>query len=97
MFVLTAARPVELGRSCGYGPRVPTFRIREAADLLGVSDDTRHRPELLTDRVRAQIRGTPSALVDITPDAVADLDLANGKTIWLSTKATDIDVYSDPT
>ncbi len=52
--------------------------------------------ELLTDRVRAQISGTPSALVDITPDAVADLDLTNGKPIWLSTKATDIDVYPNP-
>jgi len=53
--------------------------------------------ELLTDRVRAEISGTPPALVDITPDAVAELDLANGRPIWLSAKATDIDVYSDPT
>jgi molybdate transport system ATP-binding protein len=52
--------------------------------------------ELLTDRVRAEITATPSALVDITPDAVAELDLANGKPIWLSAKATDIDVYRDP-
>ncbi len=53
--------------------------------------------ELLTDRVRAEINGTPPALVDITPDAVADLDLANGKPIWLSAKATDLDVYPHPT
>ncbi|MDT4979010.1 MAG: molybdate transport system ATP-binding protein [Pseudonocardiales bacterium] len=52
--------------------------------------------ELLTDRVRAEINGAPPALVDITPDAVADLDLANGRPIWLSAKATDIDVYRDP-
>jgi molybdopterin-binding protein len=32
-----------VGRRCGYSPRVPTFRIREAADLLGISDDTLRR------------------------------------------------------
>jgi molybdate transport system ATP-binding protein len=52
--------------------------------------------ELLTDRVRAQVTGTPSALVDLTPDAVADLDLVEGSKIWLSTKATDLDVYAEP-
>jgi molybdate transport system ATP-binding protein len=52
--------------------------------------------ELLTDRVRAQITGRPSALVDLTPDAVAELDLIEGRPVWLSAKATDLDVYTDP-
>ncbi|MDQ6851635.1 MAG: ABC transporter ATP-binding protein [Actinomycetota bacterium] len=52
--------------------------------------------ELLTDRVRAQIAGTPSALVDLTPDAVAELDLVEGRPVWLSAKATDLDVYPEP-
>jgi molybdate transport system ATP-binding protein len=52
--------------------------------------------ELLTDRVRAQITGAPSALVDLTPDAVADLDLVEGSEVWLSAKATDLDIYTDP-
>lgn len=30
-------------RTCGYDVRVSTFRIREAASLLGVSDDTVRR------------------------------------------------------
>jgi molybdopterin-binding protein len=30
-------------RMCGYSRAVPTFRIREAAELLGVSDDTVRR------------------------------------------------------
>lgn len=51
--------------------------------------------ELLTDRVRAQIAGEPPALVDLTPDAVAELDLVEGKRVWLSAKATDLDVYTD--
>jgi molybdate transport system ATP-binding protein len=52
--------------------------------------------ELLTDRVRAQITGAPSALVDLTPDAVAELDLVEGSEVWLSAKATDLDIYTDP-
>ena len=52
--------------------------------------------ELLTDRVRVQVSGSPPALVDITPDAVADLDLAAGSPVWLSAKATEIDCYPDP-
>jgi molybdate transport system ATP-binding protein len=51
--------------------------------------------ELLTDRVRVEVHGTPSALVDLTPDAVAELDLAFGTEVWLSAKATDVDVYPD--
>jgi molybdate transport system ATP-binding protein len=52
--------------------------------------------ELLTDRVRVQVAGTPPALVDITPAAVADLDLAEGTPIWLTAKATEVDIYPDP-
>jgi molybdopterin-binding protein len=36
-------RPYEHDRRCGYSTPVPTFRIREAAELLGVSDDTLRR------------------------------------------------------
>jgi molybdate transport system ATP-binding protein len=49
--------------------------------------------ESLTDRVRVEVTGEPSALVDITPDAVADLGLVAGTAVWLSAKATDVDVY----
>ncbi len=52
--------------------------------------------ELLTDRVRIQVSGTPPALVDVTPDAVADLELAAGAPVWLSAKATEVDCYRDP-
>ncbi len=53
--------------------------------------------ELLTDRVRIEVTGTPSALVDITPGAVHELNLAAGTEVWLSAKATEIDTYPDPT
>jgi len=52
--------------------------------------------ELLTDRVRVQVEGSPAALVDVTPDAVAELDLAAGSAVWLSAKATEIECYPDP-
>jgi molybdopterin-binding protein len=38
-----AVFPCTLVRSCGYCVPVSTFRIREAAELLGVSDDTVRR------------------------------------------------------
>jgi len=52
--------------------------------------------ELLTDRVRVQVAATPPALVDITPAALADLDLSEGTSVWLTAKATEVDVYPDP-
>jgi molybdate transport system ATP-binding protein len=51
--------------------------------------------ELLGDRVRAQVDGRPSALVDLTPAAVADLGLRPGLPVWLSAKATEVDVYPE--
>ena len=51
--------------------------------------------ELLGDRVRAQVSGSPSALVDLTPAAVAELHLVEGGRVWLSAKATDLDTYAE--
>ena len=47
-------------------------------------------------RVRAQISGQPDALVDLTPAAVAELALRPGQHVWLSAKATEMDVYPRP-
>ena len=52
--------------------------------------------EMLADRVRAQVEGRPSALVDLTPAAVAELDLRPGMRVWLTAKATEVDIYPDP-
>src|SRR5690242_3225473 len=49
---------------------------------------------LLADRVRLDLDGQPPALVDVTPAAVADLSLSPGSQVWLSVKATDIEVYA---
>ena len=52
--------------------------------------------ELLTDRVRVRVEGSPPALVDLTPAAVAELRLVAGSPVWLSVKATEVGSYPDP-
>ena len=51
--------------------------------------------EMLTDRVRVAVDGRPSALVDVTPAAVAELRLVPGAPVWLSAKATEVTAYPD--
>ena len=48
---------------------------------------------MLADRVRLDLDGQPPALVDVTPAAVAELSLSPGSQVWLTAKATDLDVY----
>ena len=43
--------------------------------------------------VRAEMGGSPSLSVVVTPGAVAELGLHDGSEVWLSLKATDLDVY----
>jgi len=52
--------------------------------------------ELLTDRVRVAVDGTPEAIVDITPSALAELGLIAGQRVWLTAKATEVVAYPDP-
>jgi molybdate transport system ATP-binding protein len=52
--------------------------------------------ELLTDRIRVAVDGAPPALVDITPAALAALELTPGSRVWLSAKATEVIAYPDP-
>lgn len=49
--------------------------------------------EPLGDRFRVTVTGAPTVLVDITAGAVADLHVAPGDRVWLSAKATEIEVY----
>jgi molybdate transport system ATP-binding protein len=50
--------------------------------------------ELLGHRARVEVRGEPGALVDVTPGALAELRLAAGTPVWLSLKATEVEVYA---
>jgi molybdate transport system ATP-binding protein len=48
---------------------------------------------LLADRVRLDLRGEPDAFADVTAASVAELSLGPGSRVWLSVKATDLEVY----
>jgi molybdate transport system ATP-binding protein len=45
------------------------------------------------DRVRVQIDGKPPLVAEVTPAGATDLRLAEGGRVWVSVKATEIDVY----
>jgi len=49
--------------------------------------------EPIGDRVRVTVAGAPTVLVDVTPAAIADLHLVPGEPVWLSAKATELEVY----
>lgn len=48
---------------------------------------------LTGDRARVRITGVVPLIAEVTPAAVAELNLADGGTVWVSVKATDVDTY----
>lgn len=48
---------------------------------------------LLADRVRVDVEGRPRIVADVTPAAVAELGLAPDVAVWVSVKATELEVY----
>ena len=89
--VLVALRPSAVVVSSQH-PQPSSARNTWPAKVTGLT--------LLADRVRLDLQGQPSALVDVTPAAVAELSLSPGSQVWLTVKATDLEVYtradSDP-
>lgn len=45
------------------------------------------------DLIRVEVDATPAVAAVVTPGAVTELDLHEGAQVWLSVKATDLDVY----
>ena len=82
--VLVALRPSAVIVS-KHRPDLSSVRNTWPATIIGLS--------LLTDRVRLDLQGEPSALVDVTPAVVAELGWGAGDRVFLSTKATDLEVY----
>jgi molybdate transport system ATP-binding protein len=82
--VLVAVRPSAIVVSTRR-PAATSARNAWPAQVAGLT--------LLSDRVRLDLRGQPPALVDVTPAAVAELSLDPGSQVWLSVKATDLEVY----
>lgn len=91
----------EAGRHVLVGLRPSAVTLHAArpgpASSRNVWPGTIRGLELLTDRVRIQVEGTPSALVDVSTAAVADLGLQPGLAVWMSAKAVDTEAYLQPT
>jgi molybdate transport system ATP-binding protein len=83
--VLIAMRPSAVVVS-SQRPQPSSARNTWPAKVTGLT--------LLADRVRLDLDGQPPALVDVTPAAVAELSLDPGSQVWLTVKATDLEVYS---
>jgi molybdate transport system ATP-binding protein len=82
--VLVAVRPSSMVVS-NQRPEPSSARNTWPAKITGLT--------LLADRIRLDLQGEPSALVDVTPAAVAELQLNPGSQVWLTAKATDLEVY----
>ena len=82
--VLVAVRPSAVVVS-SQRPQPSSARNTWPAKITGLT--------LLADRVRLDLEGQPDALVDVTPAAVAELSLRSGSEVWLTAKATDLEVY----
>jgi molybdate transport system ATP-binding protein len=83
--VLVAVRPSAVAVS-SQRPVASSARNAWPARVAGLT--------LLADRVRLDLDGEPPALVDVTPAAVAELALDPGSQVWLTVKATDLEVYT---
>jgi molybdate transport system ATP-binding protein len=82
--VLVAVRPSAIVVST-QSPQPTSARNIWPAKITGLT--------LLADRVRLDLDGQPPALADVTPAAVAELSLDPGTQVWLTVKATDLEVY----
>jgi molybdate transport system ATP-binding protein len=82
--VLVALRPSAVVVS-PHRPDLSSVRNTWPATIAGLT--------MLTDRVRIDLEGEPSAVVDVTPAAVAELGLGPGDRVYLSAKATELEVY----
>jgi molybdate transport system ATP-binding protein len=83
--VLVAVRPssVVVGTE---PPHATSARNIWSAKVTGLT--------MLADRVRLDLDGQPPALADVTATAVTELTLRPGRQVWLSVKATDLEVYT---
>jgi molybdate transport system ATP-binding protein len=82
--VLVAMRPSSVLVST-HRPDASSARNSWPATVAGLTT--------LADRVRLDLDGWPPALADVTPAAIADLALESGSRVWLTVKATDLEVY----
>jgi molybdate transport system ATP-binding protein len=82
VFAIVHPRTVALYRSRPYGTPRNLWEGR-AVDI-----------DMMGDRVRVRLSGTPPIVAEVTPAAVRELGLDRGEQVWVAVKATEIDVYS---
>jgi molybdate transport system ATP-binding protein len=80
-FALIHPRAVALHRTQPHG----SARNVWVGDVRGL--------DLQGDRVRVEVVGSPSIVAEVTSAAAAELGLRDGGRVWVSVKATEIDVY----
>jgi molybdate transport system ATP-binding protein len=72
---------------------VALFRSRPEGSPRNVWPGVVSGVEAAADRVRVQVAGPVTVAADITHAALADLALVPGDAVWVSVKATELDVY----
>jgi molybdate transport system ATP-binding protein len=63
------------------------------AGILGRNSGTTEEVDLMGDRVRVRIDGTPTITAEVPPGAVDALKLDDGGGLWASVNPTAITVY----
>jgi molybdate transport system ATP-binding protein len=81
VFALVHPRAVALHRTCPEGSARNVWR----GDALTL--------DFAGDRARVQVSGPPPIVAEVTLAAATDLRLRDGGAVWISVKATEIDVY----
>ncbi len=72
---------------------VSVHRARPEGSPRNVWPGRAHGVEVYGDRARVRIEGEVPIVAEVTPAALADLNLAEGGDVWIAFKATDVSVY----
>jgi len=72
---------------------VALYRTPPGGTPRNVWEGTVEALDLEGERVRVRVNGPLPIVAEVTPGAVADLQLGDGGTIWASVKATEVMVY----
>jgi molybdate transport system ATP-binding protein len=92
--MLTASEPGLGAVSVAIRPSAITlFREQPHGSARNVWEGCIASIEERTDAVRIAVDGPPDVIADVTPGAVADLDLQLGSSVWCAVKATELAVY----
>ncbi|HEY7106110.1 MAG TPA: ABC transporter ATP-binding protein [Acidimicrobiia bacterium] len=91
---VVTAEPARGGVYVSVHPNaVALYRARPDGSPRNVWPGTIRGTDLLGDRVRVHLEGAVPLVAEVTPAAVAALDLHDGVSVWASVKATELAVY----